>query len=101
MTCRTTESLGTYLLGAVDARERAAVEAHLAVCAACRTTLQGCYGKNSAMKACRGSNRESAKMMTSIGKRLSAVVLLLLATERGAARARAVADAGARRRPCR
>lgn len=38
MTCRTTESLGTYLLGAVDARERAAVEAHLAVCAACRTT---------------------------------------------------------------
>lgn len=38
MSCRTPESLGPYLLGAVDASERAGVEAHLAVCAACRTT---------------------------------------------------------------
>jgi len=38
MSCQTTESLGPYLLGAVDARERAAVEAHLAVCATCRAT---------------------------------------------------------------
>jgi hypothetical protein len=38
MSCQTTESLGPYLLGAVDARERAAVETHLAVCAACRAT---------------------------------------------------------------
>jgi hypothetical protein len=38
MSCQATESLGPYLLGAVDARERAAVESHLAVCAACRTT---------------------------------------------------------------
>lgn len=38
MSCQTTESLGPYLLGAVDARERAAVEAHLAMCATCRAT---------------------------------------------------------------
>jgi hypothetical protein len=38
MSCQTTESLGPYLLGAVDACERAEVEAHLAVCAGCRTT---------------------------------------------------------------
>jgi hypothetical protein len=35
--CQTTESLGPYLLGALDIRERAAVGAHLADCAACRT----------------------------------------------------------------
>ncbi|MGH8823475.1 MAG: anti-sigma factor family protein [Jiangellaceae bacterium] len=36
MSCQTTESLGPYLLGAADARERAAVEAHLAGCTECR-----------------------------------------------------------------
>ncbi len=37
MNCPTTESLGPYLLGAVDARERAAMDAHLTGCVACRT----------------------------------------------------------------
>ena len=37
MSCQVTESLGPYLLGALDTRERAAMEAHLADCAACRT----------------------------------------------------------------
>jgi hypothetical protein len=38
VSCQTTESLGPYLLGAVDARERAEVEAHLTVCAGCAAT---------------------------------------------------------------
>jgi Putative zinc-finger len=38
--CQATESLGPYLLGALDSRERAAVEAHLADCAACRTIAE-------------------------------------------------------------
>jgi hypothetical protein len=36
MNCHRAESLGPYLLGAVDPRERATVEAHLAECDACR-----------------------------------------------------------------
>lgn len=40
MTCSdTTLSLGVYLLGALDAQERAEVEAHLSGCAACRAEL--------------------------------------------------------------
>ena len=37
----TTQSLGTYLVGALDPRERADVEAHLADCPACRDELAG------------------------------------------------------------
>ena len=33
------EALGAYALGALDAGERAAIEAHLAGCADCRSTL--------------------------------------------------------------
>jgi anti-sigma factor RsiW len=40
MNCQdTTMSLGVYLVGALDADERAAVEAHLAECATCREEL--------------------------------------------------------------
>lgn len=45
MTCREgTQSLGVYLLGALDADERAAVEAHLAVCPDCRNQLDDLAG---------------------------------------------------------
>ena len=36
MSCVVTESIGVYMLGAVDERERAAMDAHLEGCAACR-----------------------------------------------------------------
>jgi hypothetical protein len=36
-----TQALGTYLVGALDPRERADVEAHLAHCPACRDELAG------------------------------------------------------------
>jgi len=36
-----TQSLGTYLVGALDPRERADVEAHLASCPGCRDELAG------------------------------------------------------------
>ena len=36
-----TQALGTYLVGALDPRERADVEAHLALCPACRDELAG------------------------------------------------------------
>ena len=42
LTCtEATHSLGTYLVGALDPRERAGVEAHLAHCPACRDELAG------------------------------------------------------------
>ena len=39
-----TQALGTYLVGALDPRERADVEAHLATCPACRDELAGLAG---------------------------------------------------------
>jgi Putative zinc-finger len=39
-----THALGTYLVGALDPRERADVEAHLAHCPACRDELAGLAG---------------------------------------------------------
>ena len=40
MTCQMMMSLGVYVLGAADARERARVEAHLPGCLVCRTELR-------------------------------------------------------------
>ena len=37
----TTQALGTYLVGALDPRERADVEAHLGICPGCRDELAG------------------------------------------------------------
>ncbi|MGW5194203.1 anti-sigma factor family protein [Kribbella sp. NPDC004138] len=39
MTCPETMSIGAYVLGALEASERRAVEEHLASCTACRETL--------------------------------------------------------------
>ena len=39
-----TQALGTYLVGALDPRERADVEAHLAHCPSCRDELAGLAG---------------------------------------------------------
>ncbi|MBX6167003.1 MAG: zf-HC2 domain-containing protein [Thermobispora bispora] len=39
MNCRVTLSLGVYVLGALEPRERAYVEEHLVGCAACRNEL--------------------------------------------------------------
>jgi hypothetical protein len=45
LTCtEATHSLGSYLVGALDPRERADVEAHLAHCPACRDELAGLAG---------------------------------------------------------
>ena len=45
LTCtEATHALGTYLVGALDPRERADVEAHLAHCPACRDELAGLAG---------------------------------------------------------
>ncbi|MGZ0147499.1 anti-sigma factor family protein [Kribbella sp. WER1] len=39
MTCPATTSIGAYVLGALDASERHAVEEHLTTCTSCRETL--------------------------------------------------------------
>ncbi|MFF0270158.1 anti-sigma factor family protein [Kribbella sp. NPDC004536] len=39
MTCPETTSIGAYVLGALEASERHAVEEHLSTCSACRETL--------------------------------------------------------------
>jgi Putative zinc-finger len=39
MTCPETMSIGAYVLGALEASERRAIEEHLATCTACRETL--------------------------------------------------------------